>query len=114
MTSLGDQGVFQAMPRGSCADTTLTAAAAFISNVDGIPNYLDPDISTVLQCILPLGGQGCGFAHPLASIARALGADGSPAPAANAGFLRADAILAIVILSDGTTAPRRRIQTSTR
>ncbi|HEX3902677.1 MAG TPA: hypothetical protein VH853_07485 [Polyangia bacterium] len=99
-TSVGDEGVFQAKAHGNCSDTTLTAAAAFVSDVDGVRNYLAPEISTVVQCIVPLGGQGCAFGHTLASVARALGADGSPAPAANAGFLRADATLAIIILSD--------------
>ena len=42
--------------------------------------------------------------HP---ITRALGADGSPAPASNAGFLRPDAQLAIIMLSneDDCSAP---------
>ena len=50
---------------------------------------------------------GCGFEHQLASIARALGADGAPAPASNAGFLRPDAQLAIIVLSneDDCSAP---------
>ena len=50
---------------------------------------------------------GCGFENQLASISRALGADGTPAPSSNAGFLRPDAQLAIVVLSneDDCSAP---------
>ena len=53
-----------------------------------------------MQCIVPLGEAGCGFQRPLASIARALGADGERPPAANAGFLRPDAMLAIIVLGN--------------
>ena len=58
-------------------------------------------------CIALLGDKGCGFEHQLASVARALGADGSPAPASNAGFLRPNAQLAIILLSneDDCSAP---------
>jgi hypothetical protein len=54
-----------------------------------------------------LGDKGCGFEHQLASIDRALGADGSGLPPTNAGFLRDDALLAIIILSneDDCSAP---------
>src|SRR6185312_10750271 len=58
------------------------------------------NLANVLACITPLGDTGCGFGHQLGSIARALGADGAPAPARNAGFLRPGADLAIIILSD--------------
>src|SRR5262249_32011878 len=40
------------------------------------------------------------FSQPLASIARALGADGQPPPAENQGFLRPDAFLFIAVLMD--------------
>jgi hypothetical protein len=59
-----------------------------------------------------LGGNGCAFGQPLAAAAHALGADnvvgGVPTPpAANAGFLRPDASLAIVFLAnqDDCSAP---------
>jgi MYXO-CTERM domain-containing protein len=99
-TQAGDQGQFQAQPRGSCTDSTLKAGATFVSNSWGDINYTAPNIAEVIQCIVPLGEGGCRFGHPLAAIARALGADGMPAPAANAGFLRADAMLAIFMLTN--------------
>jgi hypothetical protein len=105
-TPAGDQGQFQSMPRGTCTNTTLTAGATFISDADMMPNYTDP-IETVFQCIALLGEKGCGFEHQLASIDRALGADGQPAPGTNANFLRPEAYLGIVILTneDDCSAP---------
>ena len=78
----------------------------FISNSGGLANYTG-QLSDVLTCIAALGSNGCGFEHQLASVARALGADGLPPPATNAGFLRDDAELAIILLSneDDCSAP---------
>ncbi|MFL5308031.1 MAG: hypothetical protein ACJ8F1_22640 [Polyangia bacterium] len=97
--TLGDDGQFQSQPRQGCASTTLSSGSTFVSDVDGQTNFTDP-IEKVLQCISPLGSSGCGFVHPLAAIDRALGANGAPPPDSNAGFLRADAYLGIVILTD--------------
>jgi hypothetical protein len=106
-TTSGDQGQFQSMPRGTCAATSLTNGATFISDADMTPNYTDANISDVVQCIALLGDKGCGFEHQLASIDRALGADGSSPPSTNSGFLRPNASLAIVILTneDDCSAP---------
>lgn len=89
-----------------CSGASLDDGATFISNVDGVANYTG-NLSTLLSCMTALGDNGCGFEHQLASIARALGADGSAAPASNAGFLRPDAQLAIIVLSneDDCSAP---------
>jgi len=106
-TLAGDQGEFFSQPEGTCLATTITPGDTFISDVDGMANFTDP-IATVFQCIGLLGANGCGFEHQLASIDRALGADGlGPAPSQNAGFLRADAYLGIVMLTneDDCSAP---------
>ncbi|HXU62762.1 MAG TPA: hypothetical protein VN962_13725 [Polyangia bacterium] len=105
-TTAGDQGVFQADPRGTCTSSGLQAGATFISNVGGVANYTG-SLTDVLSCIVPLGNSGCGFEHQLASVARALGADGAPPPPQNAGFLRPDAELAIFLLTneDDCSAP---------
>jgi len=106
-TPRGDQGEFQAAPRGTCVNTTLAAGATFLSDADMMPNFTDP-LGTVLQCIAPLGDAGCGFEHQLASIDRALGADGlGPAPSQNGGFLRPNAYLVILMLTneDDCSAP---------
>lgn len=102
----GDNGAFSAMNRGTCTATTLSNGSTFISDVDGQTNFTNP-IDKVLQCISLLGSVGCGFAQPLASVSRALGADGAPPPGQNADFLRPDAYLGIVLLTsqDDCSAP---------
>lgn len=62
-----------------------------------LPAGLDP--ATALQCILPQGINGCGFEQPLQSIAAALGRSSTPGDLAE-GFVRPDALLAIVVLTD--------------
>jgi len=99
-TAIGDAGKFHFAPTGTCTSTTLQNGATFISNVGGAANYTAADISTVFSCIAALGDQGCGFERQFASVLRALGADGMPAPAENAGFLRSDALLAIVMVTN--------------
>jgi len=95
----GDQGIFRYVARGTCTTTNLQQGATFISNIGGQANYTG-SLADVFACIARLGETGCGFEHPFAAILRALGADGQPAPAENAGFLRPDAYLAIVILTN--------------
>ena len=107
-TQAGNAGTFQYMPglAATCASTTIHRGDTFISDVCENKNFTGP-IDTVFQCIAQLGDQGCGFEQPLASIDRALGADGAAPPAANANFLRPDAYLGIVILTneDDCSAP---------
>jgi hypothetical protein len=102
----GDAGGADAGGGGVIGCPGLNAGQTFVSNVDGVANYTG-DLSTLVGCMTALGDKGCGFEHQLGSIARALGADGTPAPAQNAGFLRPDADLAIVVLSneDDCSAP---------
>jgi hypothetical protein len=106
----GDNGVFRYAPTGSCTSTTLNSGATFISDSGGASaqtNFTGSDITAVFQCIVQLGASGCGFEHQLASVARALGADGSPPPAENVGFLRPNAYLAIMLVTneDDCSAP---------
>ena len=54
----------------------------------------------MFTCIAALGERGCGFEHQFAAVLRALGADGRAMPAENQGFLRADALLAIVMVTN--------------
>ena len=119
-TPAGDQGEFQSSARSApkltppvtCTDTTIAtpqgapdSTHTFISDADMMPNFTDP-ISTVFQCIALLGEKGCGFEHQLASIDRALGSDnydsnGNPQPpSTNVGFLRPEAYLGIVLLTN--------------
>jgi hypothetical protein len=96
----GNQGIFQYIARGTCTSTTLQIGNTYISNIGGAANYSATDISTVFSCIAALGETGCGFERPFTSILRALGADGNPVPAENQGFLRSDALLAIVMITN--------------
>jgi hypothetical protein len=104
----GDQGIFHAKPLGGtpCTLASLNAGQNFISNVAGQPNFTG-DISNVFACIALLGSNGCGFEHQLASVMRALGIDGAPAPPQNANFLRPDALLQVILLTneDDCSAP---------
>ncbi len=106
-TQTGNQGQLQYKAEGSCTGTTLADGATFLSDSNGVSNFTGP-IADVFQCIAFLGDLGCGFENQLGSIDRALGADGrGPPPGQNTGFLRDDAILAIVLLTneDDCSAP---------
>jgi len=102
----GNQGIFKYTARGTCTNTNLQPGATYISNVAGVANYTG-NLADVFACIAALGESGCGFEHQLAAISRALGADGMPAPPENQGFLRDDAFLLIVVLTneDDCSAP---------
>jgi hypothetical protein len=103
----GDQGVFHTKPLGpSCARASLNAGQNFIINVNGQANYTGT-LADVFGCIALLGEAGCGFEHQLESVLRALGADGAPPPPQNANFLRPDALLQVVLLTneDDCSAP---------
>jgi hypothetical protein len=95
----GKNGVFQFSPRGSCTSTGLDPGATYIADAGVTRNYTG-NLADVFTCIAALGSTGCAFEHDLAAITRALGADGQPAPAENQGFLRPDAFLFIMILTD--------------
>ena len=102
----GKNGIFQYQPRADCTSSGLVPGATFIADDGTNRNYAGP-ISDVFGCIAALGESGCGFEHQLAAITRALGADGSPPPAENQGFLRPDAFLVILVLTneDDCSAP---------
>jgi hypothetical protein len=109
----GDQGLFQVSPRGTCTTNNFNVATDMYitDNASGSEkNFSLPDpmgLQSVFQCIALLGQAGCGFENQLNSIDRALGADGSPPPAANVGFVRDGAYLGIVMLTneDDCSAP---------
>ena len=95
----GAMGIFQYTPRGTCSASPLPGGATFISDIGGTKNYTGT-LEDAFTCIAALGEQGCGFEQPLAAVVRALGADGKPAPAENATFLRPNALLFIVIVTN--------------
>jgi hypothetical protein len=105
-TTGGKNGRFQFEARGDCTSTGLHPGATFISNVGGVKNYTG-NLPDVFTCIAALGERGCGYEQQFAAITRALGVDDRPAPAENRGFLRPDALLAIVLITneDDCSAP---------
>src|SRR5215471_1284862 len=110
----GDGGQFQDQvgagttePGGMiCTTTGLNSGQHFFSNVNKVANYMGT-IETDFGCVASLGDHGCGFEHQLQSVVRALNADGQGLPANNAGFLRPNAYLAIILLTneDDCSAP---------
>jgi hypothetical protein len=104
----GDQGKFQFASRDPvvCANAHPNAGQNYLANINGMANYTG-DISEAFSCIANLGGGGCGLEHQFGSLLRALGADGAGAPAENAGFLRPEAYLAVILITneDDCSAP---------
>lgn len=102
----GKQGIFQYTPRGNCTSSGLAPGATFIANNGVVQNYTG-NIEDVFACIAALGDDGCGFEHQLAAAARALGADGQAPPEENQGFLRPEAFLFIIVVTneDDCSAP---------
>jgi hypothetical protein len=81
----------------TCADGSLALDGSFLRDAPGAAgaratNYTG-ELTQVLSCMVQLGVDGCGFEQPLAAMRRALE---SPE---NAGFLRTDAVLAVVFLA---------------
>ena len=95
----GKQGIFQYTARSTCTATNLQQGATYISDIGGTRNYTG-NLEDVFTCIAALGETGCGFEHQFAAILRSLGADGRAAPAENQGFLRPDAYLAVVMITN--------------
>jgi hypothetical protein len=96
----GDDGKFQSQPRGICTASPFMAAnQTFLqaSNDQQTKNYTG-DIADAFTCIAALGDQGCGFEGQLKSVHWAL--DSSLIPVRNPGFLRPDAFLAVVLLTN--------------
>ncbi len=93
----GDNGALQNAPNGVC-DAPTDKWIQDIANQDGSrnQNFAGADLAATFSCIAELGTTGCGFEQPLESMRRALnGSNG-----ANNGFLRPDAFLAVIIISD--------------
>jgi hypothetical protein len=92
----GDNGSLQSEPRGACTGPN----GAFIrdlANPDGTRNRnYDGDLAETFSCIAKLGIDGCGFEQQFESMYRALNGSNST----NAGFLRDDAFLAVIFVTD--------------
>lgn len=104
-STLGDdQGRFLQGAVGPNASpcTMLHSGAKFLQTNDGGGPNFDGDLRDAVGCITYLGDQGCGFESQFKSIYYAL-AKGALSPAEdsdNGGFLRANAKLAIILLTN--------------
>ncbi|MFH2008623.1 MAG: hypothetical protein ABI333_18695 [bacterium] len=94
-------------PYGACSSHDCTEASCahepyttFVEDsATGCPrcrNYQSETLADVFSCIADLGTMGCGFEQPLEALYQALQPDNT----ANTGFLREDAILAVILLTD--------------
>lgn len=103
----GTQGNGDGLFKHSSACTQLNPGETFLkSSIDAsgarVENFKGGDITPVFDCLASLGDQGCGFEHQFESVRlalqRSLTVSNPPDP--NAGFLRSDAYLAIVMLTN--------------
>jgi len=93
----GDNGTLQAVPRSAGCTAPTDAFIKDTVNPDGSRNTnYTGTLSNTFQCIAPLGINGCGFEQPLESMRRALNGSNP----GNQGFLRADAALAVIFVTD--------------
>ena len=95
----GDRGAF--IVKQGCGLNSATQG--FWLSVDGKGNQnFTGDLPSVFACMASLGTTGCGYEHQLQSLRAALAATDSASTISpqNRGFLRRDAFLGIVILSD--------------
>ncbi|MBX3162067.1 MAG: hypothetical protein KF773_39255 [Deltaproteobacteria bacterium] len=98
--AVGENGLLQNTRRPQCDPASGPPTGRFIEDIalptGGRRTNYPGELSKALPCIAQLGDTGCGFESPLEAMKRAL--DGSNPQ--NAGFLREDAFLAVVILTD--------------
>lgn len=96
----GDGGRLQAL--GAAAPVGCRAPEGGVAFIDydqirGSDNLpAGQDLFATFGCMAQVGDRGCGFEHALEAVYRAL----KEPPPENAGFLRADAVLAVVLLTD--------------
>jgi hypothetical protein len=89
-------GAFHGGSPETCQPTTAAFLADAADGSGGRQSNFTGTLSDAFGCLVQLPGNGCGFEAPLEAMRRAL--DGSIAR--NDGFLRADALLGVVFLSD--------------
>jgi hypothetical protein len=89
----GDAGKLQTTPRvAGC----IPPNDSWIQKIGGASNVPGGDVAGAFSCVARLGVGGCGFEQPLESAFRAL----DPQSKVNPGFLRPDAALAVVYITD--------------
>jgi len=99
ISSFGDLGRFQMLK--APYDCTFTDGAQFLEYAYGRPKNYSGDINTVFACLAGnLGSLGCGLEHQLQAFEFALAAKGVGNEAQQAAFLRPNAYLGLVFLTD--------------
>jgi hypothetical protein len=98
-----DGGKLHNEPVGSsCAGVTLTDRYLSVRTDSAagqrVTNFGAGSLADAFACIAAVGDQGCGFEQQLSSVRHAL--DPALAPPENAGFLRSDAFLAVVLVTN--------------
>src|SRR5262249_33770106 len=94
----------------ACQTNRLNTNEHFFQDLNngGTKNY-SGDLATAFGCVAQVGASGCGFEHQMAAVRAALGDPmmNLPTPAGNANFLRPDAYLAIIWITneDDCSAP---------
>jgi hypothetical protein len=76
------------------------APRKWIEKINGVSNVVGADMVAAFQCYGPMGVAGCGFESHLESMYKALANARSSQNKNNYGFIRAAAVLSIVILTD--------------
>lgn len=90
----GDQGKMDPLTRGGTCG--VMGGAGYLMSAGDNKNYTG-DLATVFGCVANLGTTGCGYEHQLQSARLALTENFHQA---NAGFLRENALLAVLFLTD--------------
>jgi hypothetical protein len=96
----GDRGQFRSDPRGTCTASPFKDPNQHFLSASmnqAVTNY-NGDITAAFTCIAALGDQGCGFEGQLKSVRWAL--DPFNVPAGNEGFLRPEAFLAVILITN--------------
>jgi hypothetical protein len=93
-TPYGDRGRF--LMNTSCPGVRTGAAPWLEMDINKGTKNFDGDLADVFQCVARLGNGGCGYEHQLQALRASL-YDVNPE---NRGFLRPDASLGIIIMSD--------------
>lgn len=96
-TEVGDDGAFQTYPEG----TTVVIGGEEVECPDSSGSWIesdtespDADLTLRVACLAQQGTGGCGWEQQLSSASRAVHRDGK------AGFVRDDALLAVIVVSD--------------
>jgi hypothetical protein len=101
--NFGDNGVLQRGQRsgGQCPTPADNFIALRTDPATGArTNNYTGTLPEVFGCIALLGAAGCGLEQPLLSVLRATGADGFEPPGENQGFLRPEAFLAVILVTN--------------